>query len=140
MQNISATASAKSGSSFLPTSPLELITFPLRVLNQAETFAFNTVPRHLLRIAGIENIEMNFWGGAAAGGDTGLAGDAAQAAADIAGGGTQAATLGDSWYVGEFLMAAKKIGGFFGYLTSVWSFACLVEVSPICSYLYRERC
>ncbi|CAI7675912.1 unnamed protein product [Penicillium pancosmium] len=124
VQALNATASATSGSSFLPTSPLALITFPLRVLNQAETFAFSTVPRHFLRLAGISNIEMNFWGGAAAA--AGDAGDAAQAAADLAGGGG-AAAFGDNWYLGEFLMAAKRIGGFFGYLTSVWSFACLVE-------------
>ncbi|KAJ5568014.1 hypothetical protein N7450_010500 [Penicillium hetheringtonii] len=127
-QTISASASATSAKSFLPSSPLELITFPLRVLNQAETFAFSTVPRHLLRIAGIDNIQMNFWGGAAAtASDAGFAGDAAQAATDLASDGAQAAAFGDSWYVSEFLMAAKKIGGFFGYLTSVWSFACLVE-------------
>ena len=135
-QNISATASATPGSNFLPTSPLDLIMFPLRVLNQAETFAFNTVPRHLLRAMGIENIEMNFWGGAAtAAGDAGLAGDAAQAAANTAGGGVQAAAFSDSWYVGEFLSAVKEIGGFFGYMTSVWSFACLVEVNKRLSSL-----
>jgi hypothetical protein len=137
VQALNATASATSGSSFLPTSPLALITFPLRVLNQAETFAFSTVPRHLLRIAGISNIEMNFWGGAAAA--AGDAGDAAQAAADLAGGGG-AAAFGDNWYLGEFLMAAKRIGGFFGYLTSVWSFACLVEVNTVRSdFLWKHR-
>ncbi|KAJ5097978.1 hypothetical protein N7532_004979 [Penicillium argentinense] len=126
-QNISTTLSSNSGFSFLPAFPLELITAPLRVLNQAETFAFSTVPRHLLRLAGIENIEMNFWGVASpAAGDPGLAGDAMGAAADMAGG-AHAATVGDSWYLSEFLMAAKKIGGFIGWLTSMWSFTCLME-------------
>jgi hypothetical protein len=32
------------------------------------------------------------------------------------------------YYIAEFLGAMKKLGGFFGYLTSLWSFACLVEV------------
>ncbi|KAJ5200700.1 hypothetical protein N7472_005904 [Penicillium cf. griseofulvum] len=31
------------------------------------------------------------------------------------------------YYIAEFLGAMKKLGGFFGYLTSLWSFACLVE-------------
>lgn len=80
---------------------------------------------------------MNFWGGAAAA--AGDAGDAAQAAADLAGGGG-AAAFGDNWYLGEFLMAAKRIGGFFGYLTSVWSFACLVEVNTTGSdFLWEYR-
>lgn len=54
----------------------------------------------------------------------------AAAAATTAGeGAAQAVGYGDSWYVAELMQTMRKVGGFFGYLTSIWSFACLVEVS-----------
>lgn len=74
---------------------------------------------------------MSLWSGAATpAGNTGLAGDAV--AAGVAGEGVaQAMGQGDSWFVTEFLQTMRKVGGFFGYLTSIWSFACLVEVSSV---------
>lgn len=135
VQNVSATVSATSGNSLLPSSPLELLTLPMRVMHRAETFAFSTVPRHVARLAGLENVSMSLWGGPATAGDTGLAGDAMAAASQATGVAgedvAQAMAHGDSWYVTEFLQTMRKVGGFFGYLTSIWSFACLVEVSSV---------
>lgn len=137
--NINNTISATSVTSLLP-SPRDLFTLPFRALNQAETFAFSTVPRHIARLTGLNDISLSFWGGeASAIGDTGLRGDAmAAAAANTAGEGVaQAVGYGDNWYVAELMQTMRKVGGFFGYLTSIWSFACLVEVSTglICSVL-----
>lgn len=79
---------------------------------------------------------MSSWVGTAPmAGDTGLAGDAmaaaSQATTGIAGEGvSQAMAQGGSWYT-EVLQGMRKVAGFFGYLTSIWSFACLVEVSAI---------
>lgn len=129
--NINNTVSATSVTSLLP-SPRDLFTLPFRALNQAETFAFSTVPRHIARLTGINDIGTSFWsGGASAIGDAGLRGDAmAPAAANTAGEGVaQAVGYGDSWYMAELMQTMRKVGGFFGYLTSIWSFACLVEVS-----------
>lgn len=127
-QSINTTVSATSGNWIIPSSPLELLTFPIRALHRAETFAFSTVPRHVARLAGLEDVTVNFWGGPATAGDTGLAGEAVAATANMAREGiTQAVGQGNSWYVTEFLQTMRKVGGFFGYLTSVWSFACLIE-------------
>ncbi|KAJ5313364.1 GPI-anchored CFEM domain protein B [Penicillium atrosanguineum] len=124
-QAINNTVSATSGNSILPSSPLELLTLPFRALQRAETFAFSTVPRHVARLAGIEDVTVNLWSGpASTASDTGMAGEAAAATANMA---REAVGYGDSWYVTEFLQTMRKVGGFFGYLTSVWAFACLVE-------------
>lgn len=133
VQNLSTTVSTTSRISLLPSSPLELLTHPIRALQRAETFAFRTVPRHVARLAGIENISMNLWSGAGtATGNPGLGGAAVAAAADMSGEGVaQVVGQGDSWYVTEFLRTMQKVGGFFGYLTSIWSFVCLVEVSTV---------
>lgn len=135
VQNLSTTISTTSRNSLLPSSPLELLTIPIRALHRAETFAFRTVPRHVARLAGIENISINLWSGAATTtADTGIGGEAvaAAAAAGMSGEGVaQVVGQGDSWYVTEFLRTMQKVGGFFGYLTSIWSFVCLVEVSTV---------
>jgi hypothetical protein len=133
--NINNTVSATSVSSLLP-SPRDLFTLPFRALNQAETFAFSTVPRHIARLTGLNDISVSFWsGGPHAIGETGLRGDA-MAAANTAGEGVaQAVGYGDSWYVAELTQTMRKVGGFFAYLTSIWSFACLVEVSTNPEYL-----
>lgn len=131
--NINNTISATSVTSLLP-SPRDLFTLPFRALNQAETFAFSTIPRHIARLTGLNDIATGFWsGGASAIGDAGLRGDAmSAAAANTAGEGVaQAVGYGDSWYVAELMQTMRKVGGFFGYLTSIWSFACLVEVSSV---------
>lgn len=79
---------------------------------------------------------MGSWAGAAPmAGDTGLAGGAmaasSQATTGMAGEGVaQAMAQGGSWYT-ELLHGMRKVAGFFGYLTSIWSFACLVEVSAV---------
>lgn len=111
--------------SSLSSLPLQLLFAPLHALQHAETFAFRTVPRSIGRISGISSL----WSGA---GSTAGAGSAAatHAAADMAGSGlANVADQEGSYYFAEFLVAIKKLGGFFGYLTSVWSFACLLEVS-----------
>lgn len=124
-QTINNTVSATSNNSILPSSPLELLTLPIRALQRVEAFAFSTVPRHVARLAGIEDVTVNLWSGpATAAVDTGMAGEAAAATANMA---REAVGYGDSWYVTEFLQTMRKVGGFFGYLTSGWAFACLVE-------------
>ncbi|KAJ5674459.1 uncharacterized protein N7477_004393 [Penicillium maclennaniae] len=124
-QTINNTVSATSGNSIIPSSPLELLTLPIRAFQRAETFAFSTVPRHVARLAGIEDVTVNLWSGpASTASDTGMAGEAAAATANMA---REAVGYGDSWYATEFLQTMRKVGGFFGYLTSVWAFACLVE-------------
>ncbi|KAJ6061880.1 uncharacterized protein N7446_006000 [Penicillium canescens] len=103
--------------------------FPLRAFQHAETFALRTVPQTLARFSGMNALGYGFWSGAD---PTIGAGDAvataANAAANMAGDGT-AGGVGQEggYYIAEFLSAVKKVGGFFGYLTSLWSFACLVE-------------
>ncbi|KAJ5894778.1 hypothetical protein N7495_006469 [Penicillium taxi] len=131
LENISATVSAATTrNTYLPTSPRDILSFPLRALHHAETFAFSTVPRHIGRLAGIEDMSLNLWP-VTTSAEAALASDAvavAQAAADMAGeGAAQAVAQGDSWYLTELMHTMRKVGGFFGYLTSVWSFACLVE-------------
>ncbi|KAJ5584901.1 uncharacterized protein N7459_004701 [Penicillium hispanicum] len=133
IHNLSSPISVTSGSTLLPYSPRDLLSLPLRALHHAEIFAFSTVPRHVARMAGIEDFSLNIWGGAApTAGETGLPGDAvaaaSQAAAGMAGEGVaQVVGQGDNWYMAEFMHTMRKVGGFFGYLTSIWSFACLVE-------------
>jgi hypothetical protein len=124
LQHLNTTTPSPATSS-LSSLPIQLLTSPLRAFQHAETFALQTVPQTIGRITGISS----FWSGA---GSTAYAGSAAatHAAADMAGGGFADAVGPDgSYYVAEFLGAVKKLGGFFGYLTSLWSFACLVEVS-----------
>lgn len=125
---------AKSASLALIPSPRDLVLFPIRALQHAETFAFNTVPRHLGRMVGMGDINLNLWPNpVAAGGDGGVAAGAVAAATEAAAGPTggvaQVAAQAESWYITEFMNTVRKIGGFFGYLTSVWSMACLAEVS-----------
>ena len=135
MQSLNDTLSATAGNTPLSTSASGLLSLPLRALHEAENLAFSTVPRQIVRLTGLENFGLNIWGGAApAAAETTVAADAvvaaSQAAANMAGdGAAQAVAEGDSWYVTEFLQTMRKVGGFFGYLTSIWSFACLVEVS-----------
>ncbi|KAJ5559080.1 hypothetical protein N7535_009056 [Penicillium sp. DV-2018c] len=104
----------------------QLLTSPLRLFHHAETFVFRTAPQTIARVSGIQALSQNIWGGA---GSTGGAGGAAAThAADMA-----ANELADvagqesGYYLAEFLETVKKLGGLFSYLTSLWSFACLVE-------------
>lgn len=128
VQNVTSKAVNTSEMSLLPSTPVELLTLPIRILHRAETFVFSTVPRHVARLTGIEDTGVSFWSGAApTTGDT--MADTSQAAAGIAAERVaQAVGQGDGWYGAEFVHTAKKVGGFFGYLTSAWSLACLVEV------------
>ncbi|KAJ5690755.1 hypothetical protein N7462_005147 [Penicillium macrosclerotiorum] len=83
-QNINNTVSATSVTALIP-SPRELFTLPFRVLNQAENFAFNTIPRHIARLAGVHDLTMSLWSGRApAAGEPGLAGHAVAAASQAA--------------------------------------------------------
>jgi hypothetical protein len=115
--------------------PHQLLTSPLRVFQHAETFAFRTVPQTIARVTGIQALSRNIWGGA---GPTGGAGGAAAThAADMAANElADAAGQETGYYLAEFLEAVKKLGGFFSYLTSLWSFACLVEVRSDDLHLY----
>jgi hypothetical protein len=131
VHQLNATAS---GYSLLPSSARAVVLFPLRVLYRAETLAFRTVPRNIARLAGLENLSTSLWGGAAATvGETGLADGAAAAArgaADMAGEGVgDAVARGGGFHFSDLLQTMRKLGGFFSYLTSLWSFACLIEVS-----------
>ncbi|KAJ5953251.1 hypothetical protein N7454_000147 [Penicillium verhagenii] len=126
VQAINSTISQASGNTLLP-SPRELLSLPLRALHHAETFAFNTVPQHIARLAGIENISLNLWPTAAPEAGQNIAHDALHAAAEIAAGAPEVVEQVENWYLAELTSTMRKVGGFFGYLTSIWSFACLVE-------------
>lgn len=130
VQNISSTAVNTSGNWLLPSTPVELLTLPIRILHRAETFTFSTAPRHVARLTGLEGISVSFWSGVASTTGDRMA-DTSQAAGMAGERVAQAVGQTDSWYVAEFFHTARKVGGFFGYLTSVWSFACLVEVSAL---------
>jgi hypothetical protein len=121
--------------SSLSSLPLQLLTSPLRAFQHAETFALRTVPLTFVRITGINTL----WKGVGSTAGTGSAA-ATHATADMAGSGfADVAGQDGSYYIAEFLAALKKLGGFFGYLTSLWSFACLVEVSSGSEHLYWLR-
>lgn len=115
-------------SSSLSSLPLRLLTSTIHALEHVDTFAFQTVPGSVGRITGISSL----WSGA---GPTSEAGSTAAThavadMADMAGSGlAEGAAQEGSYYFAEFLVALKKLGGFFGYLTSIWSFACLLEVN-----------
>ncbi|KAJ5497461.1 hypothetical protein N7463_009448 [Penicillium fimorum] len=124
LQHLNTTLSPQASS--LSSLPHQLLTSPLRAFQHAETFALRTVPQTIARIAGIQALGQNIWSGA--GSAAGASGTAATHAADMAG--TELADVAgqeSGYYIAEFLGAMKKLGGFFGYLTSLWSFACLVE-------------
>ena len=113
----------------LSSLPHQLLTSPLRAFQHAETFAFRTVPRTFARITGIKAFGQTIWDGS--GSTTGASGAAATHAAEMAANEfADTASQESGYYIAEFLGAMKKLGGFFGYLTSLWSFACLVEVRP----------
>lgn len=132
LKSANATLSNTSGTSLLPSSPRELLSLPLRALSHAEKFAFSTAPRHIARMVGINDMTLNLWPTTApVAGQPGAVQEAMAAASDIAAGVPEAVAAGDGWYVSEFMQTMRKVGGFFGYLTSIWSFACLVEVSEL---------
>ncbi|KAJ5638557.1 hypothetical protein N7528_000947 [Penicillium herquei] len=127
VQSINETVLKASETTLLPSTSRELLSLPLRALHHAETFAFNTVPRHIARLAGIENVSLNLWPTAAPlTGDSGLAQEA-MSASEVAAHMAQAAAEGEGWYAMEFMETIRKVGGFFAYITSVWSFVCLIE-------------
>jgi hypothetical protein len=114
--------------SSLSSLPLQILTSPLRAFQHAETFALRTVPQTLARIPGMNALGLDFWNGVD---PTTGAGDAVAAATNAAAnmaGDAGGAGQESGYYMAEFLGAIKKVGGFFGYLTSLWSFACLMEV------------
>lgn len=134
-QAINSTISQTTGHTLLP-SPRELLSLPLRALHHAETFAFSTVPRHIARMAGIEDISLNLWPTAAPVAGQDIAHEAMNAAAEIAAGAPEVVEQVENWYLAELTSTMRKVGGFFGYLTSIWSFACLVEVSATFLYIF----
>ncbi|CAI7658390.1 unnamed protein product [Penicillium discolor] len=124
LEHLNTTISPDTSS--LSSLPHQLLTSPLRAFQHAETFALRTVPQTLARITGIKVLGQTIRGGA--GSAAGASGTAATHAADMAGNEfADAAGQQSGYYIAEFLGAMKKLGGFFGYLTSLWSFACLVE-------------
>lgn len=125
MQHINTTVLSQETSS-ISSLPQQFLTSPLRAFQHAETFAFRTIPHTLARITGIQAIAQKFWGG---GGTAAAESAAATHAMDMASSEfADVATQESGYYFAEFLGAIKKLGGFFSYLTSLWSFACLVEV------------
>lgn len=145
ISNLTRTIPATTGTTPLSTSARGLLSLPFRALQEAENLAFGTIPRQIVRLTGLGSLGFNIWSDTApTTGETTVAADAvvaaSQAAANMAGGGAvQAVAEGDSWYLTELFHTMRKVGGFFGYLTSIWSFACLVEVSGDCP-CPQERC
>lgn len=80
----------------------------------------------------MNDVTLNLWPTTApVAGESAVVHEAMAAASDIAAGVPEAVAAGDGWYIGEFMQTMRKVGGFFGYLTSIWSFACLVEVGEL---------
>ncbi|KAJ5120796.1 uncharacterized protein N7515_010184 [Penicillium bovifimosum] len=120
IQKLNTTTQSLDSSSSFP----QLLTSPLRVFQHAETFAFRTVPQTIVRVTGLQALSRNIWGGLTGG----AGGAAATHAADMAANElADAAGQESGYYLAEFLETVKKLGGLFSYLTSLWSFACLVE-------------
>lgn len=110
--------------------PRELLALPLRALHQAETFTFATLPRHIARLVGLENMATHFWSRVLGAGliEGGTAEAATQAAAGAGEGVADAAAqVGGIRFI-DILDGMKKFGGFFSYVTSRWSLACLTVV------------
>lgn len=125
-QQLNATTSATVSDSLLYTAPRALLSFPLRTLYSAETFAFRTVPRNIAKLVGLQ-------GAASAAGGTGLTGHgvagATHAGVDSAVEGlADTVAQGGSSHLSNILHTVSKLGGFFSYLTSGWSLACLALV------------
>ncbi|OJJ44954.1 hypothetical protein ASPZODRAFT_134374 [Penicilliopsis zonata CBS 506.65] len=120
-------ATAESTRHFLlSSSPRELLKLPFRVLNQAESFALNTLPRNAMRLAGLGGLAESIWGNAPG---VGLENEAMAAAAHegvgIMGEGLAAAAAEESGLgMIDMFQALRRFGGFFSYLTSRWSLAC----------------
>lgn len=133
LEHLNTTISPDTSS--LSSLPHQLLTSPLRAFQHAETFALRTVPQTLARITGIKALGQTIRSGA--GSAAGASGTAATHAADMPGNEfADAAGQQSGYYIAEILGAMKKLGGFFGYLTSLWSFACLVEVRPRFQLVY----
>lgn len=124
-QLLDATTSATPGNLSLSASPRTLLLFPLRALYRAETFVFRTVPQSIARFVGIQS--------ATSAARTGFTGDGV-AAATHAAAHTPVEGLADTMgqeggsYLSNILHTMRKLGGFFSYLTSGWSLACLALV------------
>ena len=119
--------------SLLPSTK-ELLLLPLRIVYRVEIFVFVTLPRQIFRLIGLESVAASLVGGAAGLAEGhGLPMDTASAIAATAGAGADGAAAVDaantSWFgVGELLQSLRKFGGFFSYMTSRWSLACIVVV------------
>lgn len=117
---------------FPPTKDLFLL--PLRIVYRVEIFVFVTLPRQIFRLIGLESVAASLVGDT-----TGLADghgfpvNSVSAMAATAGAGASGAAAADaattSWFGGsEILQSLRKFGGFFSYMTSRWSLACIIVV------------
>ena len=116
----------------------DLLTFPLRAFYKVESFAFFTLPKNIIRLSGLEDMAARAWGadffaddivasqrataagaGAASAGAAGDAGDAMTGSAAVGDGGV---------HLGDVFDTLRKLGGFFSYIASRWSYACFVVV------------
>lgn len=127
MQHLNASANATSYSPWLPSSPRELLKIPLNAVYRAEVLMFVTIPRHVARFVGLDNMVNGLWEGAAGIGE----GDAV-AAAGVANVAAEGATEAGANYAGlnftDIFHAMRRFSGFFSYMTSRWSLACFSVV------------
>ncbi|KAL2011004.1 hypothetical protein VTN00DRAFT_3722 [Thermoascus crustaceus] len=123
MQHLNVSANATAYSSWLPSSPRELLKLPLNAVYRAEVLTFVTIPRHVARFVGLDNMVNGLWEGAAVIGE----GDAV-AAAGVANAAAEGATEAGANYAGlnftDIFHAMRRFSGFFSYMTSRWSLAC----------------
>ncbi|KKK12870.1 hypothetical protein P175DRAFT_0470706 [Aspergillus ochraceoroseus IBT 24754] len=113
--------------SLLSSAPRDLLSLPLRGLQQAETFAFSTIPRGVARLVGFRDMATHFWGSApAAGPESDVVAAATQVATEAIREGVADATAQPSsgLHISDLLQTVIKFSGFFSYLTSRWSLAC----------------
>jgi hypothetical protein len=133
----------------LVVSAHHLLIFPLRILYRAEVILFVTLPRHFVRLLGLDtamafliNGTMNMFGAGdadAVGGEAAAA--AAAAAAAIGMDGAVAAGPGpvQTWSLfslRDIFQTMRRFGGVFSYMTSRWSVSCF---GVVCLTLASKR-
>lgn len=128
MRHLNASANSTAYSSWLPTSPRELLKLPLHAVYRAEVLTFVTIPRQISRFIGLENMVTGLWEDAAVIGE-GDAVAAAAGAANVAAEGAAAAGVNNAGLnFTDIFHAVRRFSGFFSYMTSRWSLACFSVV------------
>ena len=112
---------------FIPSFAQRLLLLPLRIIYQAEVFAFVTAPRYMVHLLGLDGamaaVVDNLVGPAQEGGAAaaGVGGVPLEGVAEMVEGGTP-------WNLADIVQNMRRFSGFFSYMTSRWSLACFSVV------------